>query len=209
VRARFPQLLADTGWQSVHADIRVLCLHHCVEGATVGPGNFTFTSAADVIRCSDLPSQCAVVLSGHIHRRQALIRDLRRRPLKTPVLYPGSIERTSIAEADEAKGFMIVNIEPSETGGRASWELRELPARPMITHDLHTAAHSAATLENEVVTLIKRAPSDAVLRIRLAGGLGEEHARVLTAANLRRLAPASMNVELVIARRGGMQSATV
>ena len=36
--------------------MRLLCLHQCVEGATVGPGNFTFRGADDVIRGADLPA---------------------------------------------------------------------------------------------------------------------------------------------------------
>jgi DNA repair exonuclease SbcCD nuclease subunit len=196
VRTRFPELLERTGLRKAHGEVSVLCMHHCVEGASVGPGNFTFTTSSDVIRCSDLPGACAVVLSGHIHRRQALIRDMRHRPLKTPVLYPGSIERTSIAEAEEDKGFMVVSVTPDPNGGRASWEFRELPARPMIVRDLPAHAKNSATIENAVAALINSAPRDAVLRIRLAGELTEAQAGVLTAANLRRLAPASMNVEV-------------
>jgi DNA repair exonuclease SbcCD nuclease subunit len=209
VRNRFPALLEQTALQQVLADVRLLCIHHCVEGATVGPGNFTFTTAADVIRCADLPVECAAVFSGHIHRRQALVRDLRRRPLQTPVLYPGSIERTSIAEAGEEKGFLIVTVSPNEKGGTAQWEYRPLPARPMVTRDLDPGAHNARTVESALVTLINSVPPDAVLRIRLPSELTEAHARVLTAANLRRLAPATMNVDLVMPRAGGMQSASV
>ena len=92
------------------AEYRVLCLHHCVEGATVGPANFTFTTASDVIRVRDVPGEFAVVLSGHIHRHQVITNDLRGRAIDTPILYPGSIERTSLAEIDETKGFMLLNI---------------------------------------------------------------------------------------------------
>jgi exonuclease SbcD len=209
VRNRFPILLAQTGLHQISAGVRLLCIHHCVEGATVGPGNFTFTTAADVIRCADLPAHCAAVLSGHIHRGQALIRDLRRRPLQTPVLYPGSIERTSVAEAEEQKGFMIVCVTPDEKGGCARWEFRPLPARPMITHHLDPRAHNAVTLESALLTLIRSVPPDAVLRIRMQSEPSPPQAQVLSAANLRRLAPGTMNVELVIVRTGGMQSASV
>jgi hypothetical protein len=36
-------------------DIRVLCLYQCIEGATCGPGSFTFRFGPDVIRTADLP----------------------------------------------------------------------------------------------------------------------------------------------------------
>jgi hypothetical protein len=209
VRNRFPALLRQTDLHKADVDVSVLCMHHCVEGATVGPGNFTFTSAADVIRCADLPAQCAAVLSGHIHRRQALVHDLRRRPLLTPVLYPGSIERTSVAEADEEKGYLIVSVTPGESRWTARWEFRPLPARPMITRDLDPAGHSAATLEIAVVSLINSVPPDAVLRIRMPCGPNGTQARVLSAANLRRLAPGTMNVNLIVPRPDGIQPASV
>ncbi len=57
-----------------------------------------FRTAADVIRHKDMPEKIDAVLSGHIHRHQVLIRDLENRTLRTPVLYSGSIERTSFAE---------------------------------------------------------------------------------------------------------------
>ena len=111
VREGFPDVLKETGWQAEEADVRILCIHHCVEGATVGPSDFTFRGAPDVIRCSDLPSEFAAVFSGHIHRAQRLERDMQGRQLATPVLYPGSVERTAFAEMDEDKGFMIVEVE--------------------------------------------------------------------------------------------------
>ena len=50
------------------------------------------------------------VLSGHIHRFQVLTKDLWGRPIKIPILYPGSIERTSFAEKDEPKGYLKVEL---------------------------------------------------------------------------------------------------
>jgi hypothetical protein len=38
VRAHFQALLDQSEWRRERVDLRVLCMHHCVEGATVGPG---------------------------------------------------------------------------------------------------------------------------------------------------------------------------
>src|SRR5512144_2365449 len=38
---RFAELFAAAA-RDAAADVRVLCIHQCVEGATCGPGNFTF-----------------------------------------------------------------------------------------------------------------------------------------------------------------------
>src|SRR5690606_17583008 len=92
IRSCFAEVVERTAWQEHDAAVRLLCIHHCVEGATVGPGDFTFTTAPDVIRLSDVPSVFSGVLSGHIHRHQVLTMDLRHRPIDVPVLYPGSVE---------------------------------------------------------------------------------------------------------------------
>jgi DNA repair exonuclease SbcCD nuclease subunit len=198
VRTKFVDLVASTGWLSSSTDVRLLCMHQCVEGATVGPANFTFTTASDVIRGADLPAGFAAVLSGHIHRHQVLTKDLRGRPLAAPVLYPGSIERTSIAEADEEKGFMKVELIREGTGNRVDWRFHRLPARPLVRREVRVDNIPEDGLESTIRTLVAEVPADAVLTIRVIGALTERAARALTAPNLRRLAPASMNVELRI-----------
>jgi len=195
VRTRFTSLLQETSWQ-VPADVRLLCLHQCVEGATVGPANFTFTTGADVIRGADIPSGFAAVLSGHIHRHQTLTRDLRGRALAAPVLYPGSIERTSFAEVDEEKGYMIVEVVREDGAARVDWRFRTLPARPLVRHTLSVNAVAEADLEVRLRSLIAEAPADAVLTIRVEGTITDGAARFLSASFLRSLAPATMNVEL-------------
>src|SRR5438067_2086727 len=82
--------------------------------ATVGPADFMFTTASDVVRPREVPREFAVVVTGHIHRHQVLTVGRDGGALHTPVLYPGSIERTSLAEIDEPKGFMMVYVEESE-----------------------------------------------------------------------------------------------
>ncbi|HEY7567365.1 MAG TPA: metallophosphoesterase [Gemmatimonadaceae bacterium] len=205
-RTKFTSLLHETECLSTAADVRLLCLHQCVEGATVGPANFTFTSGADVIRGSDIPHGLAAVLSGHIHRHQILLRDLRGRALAAPVLYPGSIERTSIAEADEEKGYMIVEVALGTDGVRVDWRFHTLPARPLVRHTLSVEACAAADLERQLRVLIAEVPADAVLTIRVEGTITEDAARVFSAARLRALAPATMNIEVRPAGGFGRES---
>lgn len=204
VRTGFPALLERTGWREVVADVRLLCLHQCVEGARVGPADFTFTTAPDVIRGRDIPPGFAAVLAGHIHRHQVLTADLRRRPLAAPVLYPGSIERTSIAEAAEEKGYLVVEVglaEGAAGGGgagedRVDWEFRPLPARPLVVRELSLDGAAGPEVEGRVRALIAAAPSDAVLTIRVVGEPGVPLPRCLSASFLRSVAPATMNVEV-------------
>ena len=152
VRTRFPQLLEETGWRRKDADLRLLCMHHCVEGATVGPADHTFRHAPDVIRCSDLPRDFAAVLSGHIHRHQVISHDLRGRRLPTPVLYPGSVERTAFAEMEEEKGYLLLECGPDDRGGRlVRQDFVRLPARPMILRDLHPRAGPSVAWNREAL----------------------------------------------------------
>ena len=196
VRARFTDLVQATRWHALPATVRLLCMHQCVEGATVGPNDFTFTTAADVIRGRDVPSGFAALLSGHIHRHQVLTTDLRGTALAAPVLYPGSIERTSVAEANEEKGFMIVEVACDDSAARVDWKFCALPARPLVRCNLDIDGIADDALESAIRTVIAEAPENAVLTIRVVGTLGEHAWRVLSAANLRRLSPSSMNIAL-------------
>src|SRR5262249_28418537 len=85
ISERFESLCDQTQAGSLVADIRLLCLHQTVEGATVGPVGYVFRRAPDVIPGRAIASGFAAVLSGHIHRHQVL-------PLAAPVFYPGATE---------------------------------------------------------------------------------------------------------------------
>jgi DNA repair exonuclease SbcCD nuclease subunit len=204
VRRRFPHLLRETGWACSAAHIRLLCMHHCVEGATVGPGSYTFRNAPDVVRCADLPRGFAAVLSGHIHRHQLLGDDLEGRPLAAPVLYPGSVERTAFAEMGEEKGFLQLRFGVGGAGGRleASRFVR-LPDRPMLVRDLHPPAARAGEwrsgeLRAALVKALAESPGEAVLRLRIHGRVPHPLRATLRAAALRRMAPPEMNPEVVL-----------
>ena len=196
VRAAFSGLLTQSGLHETQAAVRLLCVHHCVEGATVGPADFTFNTALDVIRTRDIPPTVDAVLSGHIHRHQVLTTALDGRRLHAPVLYPGSIERTSFAEMDEAKGFMIVHVAESEGDVDVHWEFRGLPTRPMVLRDLSAYGTSPPSLESAIHGIIAECASDAVVSIRLAGPLSDAHWGVVSPARLRAAAPETMNVEV-------------
>jgi DNA repair exonuclease SbcCD nuclease subunit len=199
VRSAFPALLDQTGWQPGQADVNLLCFHQCVEGATVGPQNYTFRSAADVIRASDLPAGQAAVLAGHIHRHQVLSTDLRGRPLPAPVIYPGSIERTAWAERGEEKGYVVLEVAPGGPGGvLRRWTFRPLPARPMVIEEIRADGADGPAVRRLLGEIMGRVAPDAVLQIRVHGVPRPDGLAALRAASVRALAPATMNVELVV-----------
>jgi DNA repair exonuclease SbcCD nuclease subunit len=143
------------------------------------------------------------VLSGHIHRHQVLTRDLRGAPFAAPVLYPGSIERTSVAEASETKGYMTVDLTLDANATRLAWQFHELPARPLVRREIHLDTVQDAAVDTTIRALIAASPADAVLTIRVVGKVGDTARRVLSAANLRHIAPATMNIELTLEDEDG------
>lgn len=194
VRSRFSTLLEETAWSQHPADVRILCVHHCIEGATVGPADYQFTTANDVIRTRDIPAAFDVVLSGHIHRHQVLTAHLDGRPLPSPVIYPGSIERTALAEIGETKGFMTLTCVADAP--RVRWAFHHLPARPMLRTELTADGLAPGELRASVEAIMDAAPRDAVLAIRVIGTLSTEHWQLLSPARLRALHP-DMNVEIL------------
>lgn len=176
IRHRFHTQLAAATREAPAADVRVLCLHQCVEGATCGPGNFTFRFGAEVIRLADLPNDVAVTLSGHIHRHQVL-----HPPGRAPIVYAGSVERTSFAEAPETKGSVVLELTRS---GLGTVEFRPLPARPMVTRTLSFTDDDREAALARVAAAIATTPSDAVVQLRVEGLIPA----ALTAETLRAMA---------------------
>jgi DNA repair exonuclease SbcCD nuclease subunit len=196
IRDRFDDLLHQASAAVSPADRRLLCLHQTVEGAQVGPGDYTFRSGPDIIPGQALPAGFDAVLSGHIHRRQVLTHDLSRRVIAAPVVYPGSIERTSFAERDEEKGYTIVTIQPPGSDAPLQVVFEPLPVRPMVSLVLEPAAADRGAVVNLLVSHLRALDPDAVVRVQFRGPNADASVNTLSAACLRRLAPPTMNVDL-------------
>ncbi len=168
IRSHFVRSVTACESSNIAADFRLLVLHHAVDGATVGPSDFVFRSSADVIAREQLPPEYDCVLAGHIHRHQVL-------DYQVPVLYCGSIERTSYAEQLEPKGFCEVALDRDAPPG---FTFRELPARPMV--DFDGRGHAApSTWLPELERKAAAWPRDAIVRIRLDDYPDRQTAKVL------------------------------
>lgn len=196
-RGRFRETLAAAD-DGAPAEVRLLCLHQTVEGARVGPSGYTFRAGPDIVPGAALPSNVAAVLAGHIHRHQVLTADLRGRPLPAPVLYPGSVERTSAAERDEAKGYLQLTLTPDPaTGGRlVGWSFAPLPTRPWHELALSLRGLAPPELAEALRGRLAALPPNALVRLRLDGPVPPEHRPLLSAASLRALAGRDRIVEL-------------
>ncbi|MBC8186408.1 metallophosphoesterase [candidate division KSB1 bacterium] len=209
IRDKFKNIVKQTTYAGEASDVRLLCLHQIFEGAQVGIQNYTFRKGEDIIQGKDIPGCFNGILSGHIHRWQALKSDLKGNPLAAPVLYPGAIERTSFVERLEKKGYLIINLVlPNGAGSTTmNWEFVELPSRPMhvITIDNNLSG------KNEIVSFLKneisRVDPNSVVKVKLGKNPGKEILPSLSAELLRRIAPSTMNIELSLANQGKLHFA--
>jgi DNA repair exonuclease SbcCD nuclease subunit len=177
-----------------------------VEGAVVGVQNYTFRGGRDVVRGSDIPEGITAVLSGHIHRAQVLTKDLHGQKLAAPVVFPGSIERTSFVERDEAKGFMILELDRGNSAPLVESGIifNKLPTRPMVNLEVDVDGVGGETLLDLVSQQLAELDPDSVVRIQLVGGITPLVEAALSAAELRRISPPTMNVALARNRYSAM-----
>ena len=195
-RDQFHLLVARTGFHDLDADIRLLCMHQTVESAQVGSADYTFRRGVDIIPRNDLPRDTLAVLCGHIHRQQVLGQLDKDGDCLPPVIYPGSIERTSFAEKDEPKGFYEIEF---STGGGEDWAINrltfiELPARPM--EDLILGRElTPETLGSTIRSQAAHLDPNAILRIRASADLNPDINALVTSRLLRQVLPDSMNFQ--------------
>jgi DNA repair protein SbcD/Mre11 len=193
------------------ADVRLLLVHQAIEGARVGVHDHVFRPGPQTLAGRDVPEGFAAVLSGHIHRRQLLRRDLRGRPLAAPVLYPGSVERTAFAERLETKGFVLARFEEGGTGGRlADSSFIDLPTRPMSVLEPPPGL-DGRTLRRWVRGEVELLDPDAVVQVRPRPPLGVGALDAIAAPSLRELVPDTISITAIDPRRvrGGRRGARV
>jgi DNA repair exonuclease SbcCD nuclease subunit len=198
----FDRLLTMTSYRDIRADIHLLCMHQVVEGAQVGPSDYTFRKGPQVVSGASIPADFTAVLSGHIHRYQILTHDLAMRRLASPVLYPGAIERTSFAEKHERKGYLTIEVAPDRRGPArlARTVFTPLPTRPMVTLDGDGQSETVETMYADIRERLSKLPPDAIVRIRIRRSMSHEVKAGLRLDRLRQLAPSSMDVRVVPVR---------
>ncbi|MCL5436579.1 MAG: exonuclease SbcCD subunit D [Candidatus Dependentiae bacterium] len=112
-----------------------------------------------------LPSQLAIppfdyVALGHLHRHQEL------RCGRTPIVYPGSIERIDFGELRDEKGFCIVEIEKREAGEKiTNHRFVPIKTREFVEIEIRLVPDQDQTAQ--IITEIKRRnlQRDAIIKI--------------------------------------------
>lgn len=101
----------------------ILVAHGSVEGAIFGSERSIMLGSDIVIPAKEIiESKFDYIALGHIHKRQVVIE-------KPATVYSGSIERIDFGEANDDKGFVI--IETSDRG-QVTWQFIPVPARQFI-----------------------------------------------------------------------------
>ncbi|MGF1591605.1 MAG: exonuclease subunit SbcD [Pleurocapsa sp.] len=112
----------------------VLLAHLMADRASLGAEKFLAVGKGFTIPMSMLIRQeFDYVALGHVHKHQNL-----NPSNDPPVVYPGSIERVDFGEEKEAKGYILVELQP----GKVEWEFCPLPARPFITLEMDVSEQS-------------------------------------------------------------------
>jgi DNA repair exonuclease SbcCD nuclease subunit len=190
VLSQFPEIAHEIESKLRTESLKFLCMHQSIEGSKCGPSDYTFRGGKDVIPIRDLPENYNLILSGHIHRSQILWT-----PNKTPIIYPGSIERTAFAEKDETKGFYEIDINAQK---EISYQFKELYARPMLDVVLEKSFYSPSSLKEEITNQIKDFPLDSIIRIKMSH---KANLQLLNVKFLDSIIPKTMNYQIAGIRK--------
>lgn len=136
----------------------ILILHELIESCKVGIKNFEFTKyMKGVVPIDLLDEQFDYIALGHVHKYQKIEHS------KTPMYYSGSIERTSVVEREEVKGYIIVKANLYDTD-----ELQDLNINfiPLIARDL--IYYKISSINNSNVELLAKELQEKLLdRLKL------------------------------------------
>lgn len=121
----------------------VLACHVSVNDFLVrdNPGSeqwMTVGTSPTVLRSSLHQESFDYIALGHHHNNMQL-------QMQTPCWYSGSMQAVDFGEADQRKGFMVFEIDPSKPlgsriGGTGVPRLHEVPERPFVTLELRPSA---------------------------------------------------------------------
>jgi len=210
IRDRFQTVLEATDWRKVPADIKLLCMHQIVQGAQVGTSNYTFGRGMDVIQKSHLSDEFHAILAGHIHRSQVLRKKPGGHGTGLPIIYPGSIERTSFAEKGEKKGYFEIVFCSSSN---SDWNIEEihfieLPTRSM--EDIYIDSNlRAGNVRSYLHSRITNFEPNAIVRLQCGPNVDEEVQKMLSASFLRDVIPETMNVQFSLYRQRDASDGTL
>jgi exonuclease SbcD len=113
----------------------ILCAHVTVSGAKLASERSMMLGNDHTLGLGTVANPAFdYVALGHIHKQQVLTQN-------PPVVYSGSIQRIDFSEEADAKGFMVIDLDPAKPRGEriVSYDFVEVDARRMLTIDVRTS----------------------------------------------------------------------
>jgi len=144
----------------------ILAAHVWVSGAQVGSERSMTIGQEHALLLSNVahPAFDYVAL-GHIHKHQVLSHN-------PPVVYPGSLERLDFSEAEDDKGFYLIEIEPDGEAGKrqVSFDFHQVTGRRFLTIDINIEPQDAeptATVRKAIAEQQDKV-GDAIVRLSIS-----------------------------------------
>lgn len=152
----------------------ILLAHASVEGATFGSERSVLIGSDIILPLTPLrQSRFSYIALGHIHKFQ----ELSKRP---PIIYSGSIERIDFGEEKEAKGFVLVDIDPKSH--KTDWQFIKTPARRFLT--IHIKIGETDNVDEKISERLKsERVEDAIVKVVLE--LDEEKSSEISETKIR------------------------
>jgi exonuclease SbcD len=143
----------------------VLAAHIWVVGAKVGSESSMTIGQEHALLVSNIihPAFDYIAL-GHIHKHQVLNEN-------PPVVYAGSLERLDFGEADDEKGFYLVEITPGEEGKRqVKFDFHPLEGRRFVTVSVKIEADDIEPTSTVLKAIVEKSDAikDAIVRLQLS-----------------------------------------
>jgi exonuclease SbcD len=144
----------------------ILAAHVWVSGAQVGSERSMTIGQEHALLVSNVahPAFDYIAL-GHIHKHQVLSDN-------PPVVYAGSLERLDFSEAEDDKGFYLVEIEPdSETGKRrVSFDFHPVAGRRFVTIEVNIEPSDAEPTSTVLKSIAEQQDKvkDAIVRLNIS-----------------------------------------
>jgi len=144
----------------------ILAAHVWVSGAQVGSERSMTIGQEHALLLSNVahPAFDYIAL-GHIHKHQVLSNN-------PPVVYPGSLERLDFSEAEDDKGFYLVEIEPDKETGkrRVSFDFHQVTGRRFLTVNINIEPQDAEPTSAVLRAIAEQEDKvkDAIVRLNIS-----------------------------------------
>ncbi len=144
----------------------ILAAHVWISGAQVGSERLITIGQEHALLLSNVANPAFdYVALGHIHKHQVLSEN-------PPVVYAGSLERLDFSEAEDDKGFYVIEIEPDKETGerRVSFHFHPVSGRRFVSIDAAVEAEDPNPTSTVLQAIAEHEEDirDAVVRLNIS-----------------------------------------